>query len=559
MTRTALRRRSRAHTAGSRRGAAALAGVILLVFAQLIIVGAVIAGSREQDMTRVRLETTRAFYATEAGCNMAIREAISGIDEDHDGAIGTISNDNNTNNDPTLAAAQVSVSRSAASGLTALVSNGRSGQAKRKADVRMQGVIGGLPQTVMTGFGRGGNNQPRYSVWNGSTWSTSQALTALGAEAKWVRMKICPTRNETSMIIESVNDNVNVMFYNGSTWSAPYLVSTDTGGTNDRPEDVGYEQLSSNALCVYWKGTVSKFGYRVYNGTGFGAEQLLTSPFTTECDFLTLFPRPSTNEIVMLCADGIAGSSLQANVWNGSTFGGWTTMVLALDNNNQECYSMGFESQTGRGVAVYTELLTAAPRYRTLTGTTWSAQAAMPSIGGVAKWIRIAADPTSNKLLFAAQDDQGDLNVNVWSGTAWGSNVEHDTAVPNYDRRQFDVLFERATGRALLVYVEGGQNVFRYRTWNGSAWSSEMSGPNLGSQPQIITLSRGFAADELFVACSDSNRKLHLVRWSGGVMGGDNAVENGLSGQVQYYSFAVPEPTVAPNPRVNSWSEVLPQ
>ena len=35
-------------------------------------------------------------------------------------------------------------------------------------------------------------------------------------------------------------------------------------------------------------------------------------------------------------------------------------------------------------------------------------------------------------------------------------------------------------------------------------------------------------------------------------------VETNLGGWVYYDSFAVPEPTVAPHPRVRSWAEVSP-
>jgi hypothetical protein len=372
-------------------------------------------------------------------------------------------------------------------------------------------------------------------------------------------MKICPTRNETCMIIETENDHVYVYFYNGTGWSAPYLLSTDTGGTNDRPEDLAYEQLSSNAVCIYWKGTSSTFGYRRYNGTTFLSEQTLASPFTTEADFVTLFPRPASNDIVLLSADGIAGAKLAGTIWNGSSWSSWTTLVASLESNNQECYSMAYETLTGRGLAVYIESGLNTPRYRTLTGTTWSSQGTLPNIGAVGKWVRLAADPTSNSIAFAALDGNNDLNVNFWNGSAWGANTEFEANCVNFDRRQFDVAYDRGTGKALLVYTESGLNAFRYRVWNGTSWSAEASGPTLGSVPQIITLSRGVGSGELVVACSDASMRLHLVRWDGSAMGADTVIESALSGQVQYYSFAVPEPSVTPyKPRVEGFAEVMP-
>src|ERR1043165_4605546 len=117
----------RASASSNRRGAGGIAIVIALVMLQLLIVGAIVAESRDQNMTKIRLDTTRAFYAAEAGDNMAVRECLTGIDEDHDGSIGTISSDGNANNDPALGQARLTVDRALVGGLTQLAARGRAG------------------------------------------------------------------------------------------------------------------------------------------------------------------------------------------------------------------------------------------------------------------------------------------------------------------------------------------------------------------------------------------------------------------------------------------------
>ncbi len=540
------------------RGAAGLAAVLVLLIVQLIVVGAVLAVARDNDMMTLHLDTVRAFYAAESGANMAIREAMRGVDEDGDGVIGGVSDDATSSDDPAIGSAHVAVTKTKVGSATIISATGRCGVTRRKATADVSGLIGGTTQTVMAAWSKAGSSIPRYSTWGGSTWNSATNMPTMAGEAKWVRMKICPTRNETTFIQEDLNKHVNVCFFNGSTWGTTSLLSSDTGGTNDRPEDIAYEQLSSDALCVYWKGTTSVFGYRTYNGTTFSSEQTFTSPFTTEADFLTLYPRPVSNDILALTSDGIAGNSLQAKLWNGSSWGSWTTMVASLDTNNQECYAAAFEAQTGRGIAAYVETGVNTPRYRTLTGTTWSSQSSMPTIGGVGKWLRLAADPTSNAILFAAVDGSQHLNANVWNGSAWGTNVLLNSTLPNYDRRGFDVIFERGTGRALIAYGVPGSNVLRYRTWNGTAWSAETNGPNLGANVCIVALSRGFTNGEVFVAVSDASSRLQVMRWDGSSMSGATIVETSLGGWDYYSSFAVPEPTVAPHPRVQSWAQVAP-
>jgi hypothetical protein len=541
-----------------RRGAAAVAIVAAMVIVSLVLLGAVVASAGNNDMTVRRAEGMQALYAADAGIHLAVREAIRGADEDGDGTIGSISSDNNDENDPQIGSARFTVSRSIAGTATSIVAGGRAGSSLRKADARVQGVIGGNPQTVLAAFGRAGSNSPRYSTWDGSAWGGNLAMPSIGGEAKWIRMKICPTRNETTFIAEDTAKHVTVAFFNGTSWSAVSQLSSDTGGTNDRPEDIAYEQLSSDALCVYWKGTSSRFGYRTYNGSVFAPEQSLGSPFTTECDFVTLYPRPASDDILLLAADGIAGGLLVAARWNGSAWSSWTTLVSNLETNNEECYSMAFEANSGDGLAVYAQSGQKQPRYRTWTTSGWSAQNSLPSLGAIPKWVRLAADPTSDQIVFAAQDADKDLNYNVWNGSSWGANQQLDSNLGTSDRRRFDVIFERGTGRAMLLYAHSGVKSLRYRTWNGSAWSAEQHGPNIGEYIEIIHLSRGFGDSDLFAAVSDSARDLHIMRWNGTSWSAATVLETNLSGWSQYYSFALPEPTVAPHPRLESWTEIAP-
>ena len=93
----------------TRRGTVLVAVLIAMVVVQLAVVGAVLGGARDQDLTVLRIEGARAFYAAEAGANMAMREWITQTDADGDGGVGTISNDGNENNDPALGNARFNV------------------------------------------------------------------------------------------------------------------------------------------------------------------------------------------------------------------------------------------------------------------------------------------------------------------------------------------------------------------------------------------------------------------------------------------------------------------
>ncbi|MCH8824965.1 MAG: hypothetical protein IH984_15830 [Planctomycetes bacterium] len=125
-------------SSNNRRGTAAVSMIMVLMLLDLIIVGMVIGGARDHDLTIRRIETIQSFYAAEAGMNMAIREMMNNADEDGDGGIGTISDDANDANDPTFGQAQVLVTFIVVGPPTTLRSKGRSGNARREVETVLE-------------------------------------------------------------------------------------------------------------------------------------------------------------------------------------------------------------------------------------------------------------------------------------------------------------------------------------------------------------------------------------------------------------------------------------
>ncbi len=121
-------------TVPSRRGSALVTVFIIVMVLGFTVAGVVGVGARDQDLTVRRLDTARAFYAAEAGINMAIRELMLDTDEDGDGGVGTISDDNDPATDPSFGSASVSVSLVVTAGQSMLVSNGASGQSRRQVE-----------------------------------------------------------------------------------------------------------------------------------------------------------------------------------------------------------------------------------------------------------------------------------------------------------------------------------------------------------------------------------------------------------------------------------------
>lgn len=543
----------------SRRGSVGLAMVIVLVILQLLLVGVIASGARDQDQAVNRLDTFRSAYAVESGENMALRELMTNTDQDGDGGVGTISNDGNPNNDPALGTARFCVTSSIAGQQTTLVSKGRAGSTRSQAQLVTEGVTG----TVMAAFSRASSNQPRNTVWTSGGWGANSALPSIGGEAKFVRAVNSPTRNEVLFAAEDLNKDINVVVYNGSAWGTPTEVCSNTSTTSDRAFDVGYEQQSGDGLVVYWNDNVNQIGYRTWNGTTLSGESLLALSGSTTAHYVSLYPRPGSDQIILLTANNNGAKRLSAVVWNGTSWGAWTHLVADLQTDAQECYSLAFESLSRDALVAYSESGVMTPRYRTWNGASWSSQMSMPSTGDTPRWIRLAPSPTSDQILFADLDSNYDINVNAWNGSSWGSNLEVATEAGGYQPRRMDVSFERKTGKALLVYGENGSNQPRYRTWSGAVWSAQFTGPNIGAQTWFVHTVPGMATGDVMVAIADDDKDLHLLQWNGAALSASVEIETNLgslSNGAEPAILAVPSDAGATGSwSVLSWTSVAPQ
>lgn len=115
----------------ARRGTVLIAVVVAMVMLQVVVAAVIISGARDLDIAGRSVEVARSLYAGEAGMNMALRELANNLDEDADGAIGSISNNGVAGDDPNLSGGRVYVTQSKVASTTTMISNARCGQAVR--------------------------------------------------------------------------------------------------------------------------------------------------------------------------------------------------------------------------------------------------------------------------------------------------------------------------------------------------------------------------------------------------------------------------------------------
>ncbi|MBN2561238.1 MAG: VCBS repeat-containing protein [Phycisphaerae bacterium] len=389
-------------------------------------------------------------------------------------------------------------------------------------------------------FSESGDDYPKYSIWTGSFWPDEVGTRNIDNEAPWVVLKNCPTRNEYACGCLDWGNDVNLLIHNGSSWSGPTELTTNAGGYSQRAFSLAYESQSGDLLVAYWEdGSTDKICYRIWNGSTLSGESHLSLPSTSRVRWVELSPDPNTDKIVMLTLN--SDYDLYAVAWSGSGWGSITTLETDTGKRNEECFAMAYETLSGDGLVVYAQDSQNNPRYRTWNGSSWSGEGQLPSVGSDQRWLRLAADPASDQILFGSLDDAGDINANVWNGSSWDSNQQLETENWMNQLRSFDIAYEAGGTEALIVYEYSDTSSLRYRTWDGASWSSEVVGPNLGepmTTPQLVT---GINPGEIFLATQDDGDDLNMILWNGSAFGTNNQIESVITNWgTPCYMVAVP-------------------
>jgi hypothetical protein len=110
---------------------AAVITIMLMMMLSMFVIGLVLRSARDADLTVRRVQTLQAFYASEAGVQMSIRELVLIDDADGDGTVGTISDDSDDDTDPAIGSGKVVVEMSQSGGEITVSSTGRSGESHR--------------------------------------------------------------------------------------------------------------------------------------------------------------------------------------------------------------------------------------------------------------------------------------------------------------------------------------------------------------------------------------------------------------------------------------------
>lgn len=538
--------------ARSRTGSAAVAVLVLLVVLQIVVMGVAWGGARDQGASVDRVDAARAYYATEGVANMAMREIFVGTDEDGDGGVGTISNDASAGTDPNISLGQARCVSSVSGGVTTYSVSGRSGGALRKIT-----FAGGTGANAKAVFADATNQHKYLSGRAGAGWSTPVVADSHTDVSKWVVLRDCPTRSEFAMGGLDTSSNLRVGFWSGGSFGASTTATSDTGTYATRPFDLAYEQSSGHLLVAYWDSASAKVGYRTAATTTLSAQSTLTLPSSTQVSWVALVPKTGSDEVMLLALN--ASNVLYACVWSGSAWGSVTTITSAAASASHECFGGAYERTSGRFLLVYGKSTNAYATYRTYTGAGgWSSTASTPTIGsnGI-YWVRLAARPGTNEVLMGTMDNPGNVYGAHWSGSAWGGATSTGTHLWA-GARSMDVMYDSAGTVGMFAY-DVGDTYLRYRTWTGSAFSAQLTGPDVVEWLLYIQFRPAPSGGRMQGLVTGYTNGLYMFEWDGSAFGSATQVSTNLQGGYASWEPAMIAVPAQGGASIQSWQAPAPQ
>ncbi len=347
---------------------------------------------------------------------------------------------------------------------------------------------------VVWNNGAGGTASVSYRIWDGTTWSAEQTITAPDAGvATQLRLAANPTSDEMVLIVSDDNTDEWAAVWDGSSWGNTVVLDTVT--TSDRNEiSVAFESQTGHAMVVY--DGVNNFNdltYQTWNGTTWSGQQTLTLPNTgaeTDVEFTTLASDPTSDRIALGVVAGGTQNHVLFAVWDGTAWGDTLMASTSGWTGNSLNAAVAFESHSGDLLVTYGEAST-TPRYQTWSsGSGWSGEMSLPNIGAYAQVMELTSDPLTNSIMLGVQDSDSDLHYIHWNGEAWGSDNEVSTNTGETVLRPFTFVFDAATptpNAAPVNTVPGAQAVAEDTVLSISSISVNDTNGNLSTVQLSVT------------------------------------------------------------------------
>jgi len=393
-------------------------------------------------------------------------------------------------------------------------------------DVNVEAGGGGFPEPVVednatingvagviTVYGERRTQTPRYRSWDGSSWSGENSAPDIGGEIRWTVQRSCPFRDERILGVLDEAGHLNLEVWDGTIWGSPLEVTTSIGAGNSayRGFDIAYEYASGDAIVVYHTGGNDP-EYRIWDGSSWSGPISIDLPTGGVPVWIKVMPDATgSDEIILVTLD--TSNTVTAAIWDGDSWGNTIPLEANAYSYEYEGIAAAYEYGSCRAMVAWGTSTSNVVQYRFWDGKSWSSESEVSTTATGVKWLRLASDPSGNRIILGALCDGGIIDVNTWDGAGWGTQFQIESSAETEISRCFDVVWERSADQALVCWGQSGWDWIKYRTYDHGVWGWEQNGPDLGSGIEVVQLTLDPRSDEVFMATLTNDRDLQLTRW----------------------------------------------
>lgn len=338
--------------------------------------------------------------------------------------------------------------------------------------------ITSIIREVMAVYGEGTGQAPQYVLWNGTAWSAPASAESVGAQLSWLELKASPTRPEYALATLGTDSDINFQIYNAETdtWGNVAELQTESTSTKQRTFNLAYESVSGDLLALVCNGADAE--YAIWNGTSWSATSTIDLTNSNDCQYIQVASDPTSDEIIAVFGHDIGGTNdFEALVWNGSGWGN-DTQFGEKDTAANEAMAVAYEESGGQAIVAVGNNPNTTLLYNIWNGSSWSGTSTEP-LGDRIEWATLKADQGTDRLALCYLDNDSDIGVMIWDGSAWEASTELDGSGNDSRGRAVDCEFETEGSRdgyLNIVYSDTGAT--RYQDYNGS-FSGELDIPSV--------------------------------------------------------------------------------
>ncbi len=176
------------------------------------------------------------------------------------------------------------------------------------------------------------------------------------------------------------------------------------------------------------------------------------------------------------------------------------------------------------GMVIYGKTGTKEPAYKIWDGASFGTEAFANTTDSGIRWGLLQGIPRlrNEKIMATVAGGSNTLYVQRWNGTSWSQEWNVNlTAATN---RNFTIAYEQISGNALVIYGDNTTQI-KYRKWDGSTWTGELSAGTILDDIPVFVQAVGrppwvnHKVNDIVVMVTTNAGSLYAMRWNNGVWG----------------------------------------